>query len=100
MALITHSEYSELGENDVQAFRAKAWNMLPWATADDLENGRSELLSTVAPIIDELPSAKRYEQSTENAIGWRGGNTVSTVVLSIGDEQRVGSLLRAWRKTN
>lgn len=93
-----YTNYSELSENETHAFRAQVWSRLPVATAEDVKFGRQELLHTVAPIIDQLPSAKRHEQDTTNTAGWRGGNTISVVVLSAEDQARVAGLLRAWQR--
>lgn len=93
-----YTNYSELSENDIRVFRAQVWNRLPVATAEDVRYGRQELLHTVAPVIDSLPSAKRHEQDTTNTAGWQGGNSISVVILSADDQARVAGLLRAWQR--
>jgi hypothetical protein len=95
---MNHTTMSEMSENDVLVFRAQVWQRLPIASPEDVRSGSVEFLHTVAPIIDSLPSARRHEMSTQDTVGWQGGKTVSTVVLSREDAARVPSLLRAWQQ--
>lgn len=94
---MSYKEYAEQSENDRLVFQATVWQRLTVATPEDVRYGRMEYLHTVAPIVAHLSSARRHEQSTRDTPGWRGGETISVVVISAEDQARVPALLRAWR---
>lgn len=100
MTLITHEAYVELNDHELAAFSAKAWQTLAQATAEEVHFGQTELLNQVAPIVDELPSARRHNLDTTSSPGWQGGSTISVIVMSAEDQARVPALLRAWRQAS
>lgn len=93
---ITVTQVNAMTDHEVAAYQAKAWSMLPEATADEARYGKSELFSQVAFILDRLPSAKRAQLSTQDTPGWRGANAIAIVVLSDEDAAAVGQLRREW----
>lgn len=100
MATIEHSKYAQFNDHELAAFNAKVWQNLPQATAEEVHDGRCELLHQVAMIADELPSARRHNLDTTQTPGWQGANAIGVVVMSAEDQARVSALVRAWRKAS
>ena len=98
MAIKSFQDVQAMTERERSAFDFGIWSALPVATAAEYEAGSLEQVSFIAPIADELPSARRYTKNMENAIGWRGENYKQFVILSKEDEARAARLHREWER--
>lgn len=95
----TFQEVQQMTEREVNAWWFEVFAALPLATEEEVRDGRLEFVHTAAPIVAQLPSARRYTKNMENVIGYQGDNYEQFIVLSAEDEARVGTLRRAWERS-
>lgn len=95
----TFQEAQAMTDREMNAWWFEVWAALPVVSDEEIRDGCLEAVYVVAPIIAQLPSARRYTKNMENVIGWQGNNYQEFVVLSVEDARRVGALRRAWERT-